>query len=86
MLFRGILSAFSWLSFRLHGRIRREAQHFKFCVASIVTMCEPLTAALLAWILFHEQLGPFGLLGAGCLLGAMSVILLVSGEYTEKGK
>jgi DME family drug/metabolite transporter len=55
-------------------------------VASIVTMCEPLTAALLAWILFREQLDPFGLLGAGCLLGAMSVILLVPGEYTEKGK
>lgn len=47
-------------------------------VASIVTMCEPLTAAILAWILFREQLGPFGLLGAGCLLGAMSVILLAS--------
>ena len=46
-------------------------------VASIVTMCEPLTAALLAWILFHEELGPIGLLGAGLLLGAMAVILLV---------
>jgi DME family drug/metabolite transporter len=55
-------------------------------VASIVTMCEPLTAALLAWILFREQLGPFGLLGAGCLLGAMSVILLVPSKYVEKGK
>jgi drug/metabolite transporter, DME family len=55
-------------------------------VASIVTMCEPLTAALLGWILFREQLGPFGLLGAGCLLGAMSVILLVPRKYTEKGK
>jgi len=45
-------------------------------VASIVTMCEPFTAALLAWILFREQLGPFCLLGAGCLLAAMAVILL----------
>jgi len=45
-------------------------------VASIVTMCEPVTAALLAWILFREELGPFGLLGAGFLLGAMAVILL----------
>ncbi len=43
-------------------------------VASIVTMCEPLTAALLAWILFREELG---LLGTGFLLGAMAVILLV---------
>ena len=55
-------------------------------VASIVTMCEPLTAALLAWILFGEQLGPFGLLGAGCLLVAMAVILLVPSKYVEKGK
>lgn len=46
-------------------------------VASIVTMCEPLTAALLAWILFREELGPLGLLGAGLLLGAMAIILLV---------
>jgi len=47
-------------------------------VASIVTMCEPLTAAVLAWILFREELGPLGLLGAACLLGAMTVIILVS--------
>ncbi len=55
-------------------------------VASIVTMCEPLTAAVLAWILFREELGPFGLLGAGFLLGAMAVILLVPRKYFEKGK
>jgi drug/metabolite transporter, DME family len=55
-------------------------------VASIVTMCEPLTAAVLAWILFHEDLGPFGLLGAGFLLGAMAVLLLVPRKYFEKGK
>jgi drug/metabolite transporter (DMT)-like permease len=55
-------------------------------VASIVTMCEPLTATVLAWILFHEELGPFGLLGAGFLLGAMVVILLVPKKYFEKGK
>lgn len=46
-------------------------------VASIVTMCEPLTAAVLAWILFREELGPFGLLGAGFLLGAMGMILII---------
>lgn len=45
-------------------------------VASIVTMCEPLTAAILAWLLFHEELGPLGLLGACCLLAAMGAILL----------
>lgn len=45
-------------------------------VTSIVTMGEPLTAAVLAWLLFHEQLGPIALLGAGLLLGAMATILL----------
>jgi DME family drug/metabolite transporter len=45
-------------------------------IASIVSMCEPLTAAVLAWLLFHEELGPIGLLGAVGLLGAMLVILL----------
>lgn len=45
-------------------------------VVSIVTLCEPLAAALLAWIFFHEQLGWHGLLGAALLLGAMALILL----------
>src|SRR2546421_10881234 len=52
-------------------------------VASIVTMCEPLTAAVLAWILFREDLGPFGLLGAGFLLGAMTIIMLAPRRYFE---
>ncbi len=46
-------------------------------VVSIVTLFEPLTAAMLAWILFREELGPLGLLGAALLLGAMALILLV---------
>jgi drug/metabolite transporter, DME family len=52
-------------------------------LASIVTMFEPLTAAVLAWLLFHEVLGPAGLLGAGLLLGAMAIILLVPKKYFE---
>ncbi|QBD80866.1 EamA family transporter [Ktedonosporobacter rubrisoli] len=47
-------------------------------VVSIVTLCEPLTAALLAWLLFHEELGLLGLLGAVLMLGAMLLILLTS--------
>ena len=46
-------------------------------VVSIVTLFEPLTAAILAWIFFGEELGPLGLLGALLLLGAMALILLV---------
>jgi len=45
-------------------------------IVSIVTLCEPLAAAVLAWILFHEQLGLPGLLGAALLLAAMALILL----------
>lgn len=45
-------------------------------VVSIVTLCEPLTAALLAWLLFHEQLNLFGLLGAGLLLGTLLLLAL----------
>jgi drug/metabolite transporter, DME family len=43
-------------------------------VASVVTLVEPLTASVLAWLLFDEQLGPLALIGAGLLLGA--VVLL----------
>jgi DME family drug/metabolite transporter len=43
-------------------------------VASVLTLVEPLTAAVLAWLLFDEQLGPLALVGAGLLLAA--VVLL----------
>lgn len=43
-------------------------------IVSIVTLCEPLTAALLAWLLFGEQLGGIGILGAALLLGAILVL------------
>lgn len=46
-------------------------------MASILTMCEPLTAAILARVLLGEELGMFGLLGAGCMLGAMAIILFM---------
>jgi DME family drug/metabolite transporter len=49
--------------------------------ASIIAMCEPLTAAVLSWLFFHEELGPFGLLGASCLLIAMTVILLAPQKH-----
>ncbi|MDQ2888333.1 MAG: DMT family transporter [Chloroflexota bacterium] len=49
-------------------------------VVSIVTLLEALTAALLAWLLFHEELGPLGLVGAALLLGAMALILIVPAQ------
>lgn len=45
-------------------------------VVSIVTLFEPLTAALLAWVLFREELGLPGVLGALLFMGAMALILL----------
>jgi drug/metabolite transporter, DME family len=47
-------------------------------VASIATLIEPLTSTVLAWLLFDEQLGPLGVIGAALLLGAIG--LLYRGE------
>jgi DME family drug/metabolite transporter len=42
--------------------------------ATLVTLLEPLTAALLAWALFGERLGPLGLAGAALLLLSLAVL------------
>jgi len=44
-------------------------------IVGTATLCEPLTAALLAWLLFHETLGAGGIGGAVLLLGAMGAML-----------
>lgn len=44
--------------------------------ATMVTLLEPLTATLLAWLLFGERLGPLGLLGAGLLGLALAMLAL----------
>lgn len=51
-------------------------------VTSIVTLCEPLTSAVLAWIFFGERLGPLGLLGAFLLLSA--ILLLAKKKESPK--
>jgi len=43
-------------------------------VASIAALSEPLTATLLAWLVFDERLGALGLIGAGLLVGAMVLL------------
>jgi DME family drug/metabolite transporter len=43
-------------------------------VASIITLIEPLTATVLAWLLFGERLSVVGLFGAGVLLGAIGLL------------
>jgi drug/metabolite transporter, DME family len=49
-------------------------RHTTATVASIVTLIEPLTATVLAWLLFGERLGPLGLLGAALLVSAIAVL------------
>jgi DME family drug/metabolite transporter len=48
-------------------------------VASIVSLLEPLTATVLAWLVFGERLGTWGLLGAVLLLGALLRLLYTGG-------
>jgi drug/metabolite transporter, DME family len=43
-------------------------------VASIVTLVEPLTAAILGWLIFDERLGPLAFVGAALLVGAMLIL------------
>jgi DME family drug/metabolite transporter len=47
-------------------------------MVSIITLCEPLTAALLAWLLFREELSWLGLLGAGLLLASLGILVFPS--------
>ncbi len=44
-------------------------------VASIATLLEPLTGAMLAWAIFDERLGWNGLRGAALLLAALLILL-----------
>lgn len=52
-------------------------------LTSILTLCEPLTAAILAWILFGERLGLLGIVGALLLLG--TILLLARSESQGAG-
>lgn len=54
-------------------------------VASLVTLLEPLTAALLAYLLFGERLGPLGLLGAFLLLGSLVALYRGAGGRRADG-
>lgn len=47
-------------------------------LTSILTLVEPLTAAILAWIIFGERLSLLGIVGALLLLG--TIFLLARGE------
>jgi DME family drug/metabolite transporter len=57
-----------------YAMYQRGLRHLPASTATILTLAEPLTAALLAWALFGERLGPVGLAGGALLLG--SIVLL----------
>ncbi len=48
-------------------------------VASIGALAEPLTASVLAVLIFGEQMGTLGLLGAALLVGAMLLLYMNHG-------
>jgi drug/metabolite transporter, DME family len=53
--------------------------------AAIVSLLEPLTSTLLAWLLLGEQLGALSLLGAALLLSAMAIVFRATGAATIDG-
>ncbi|WP_289501200.1 DMT family transporter [Gloeocapsopsis sp. IPPAS B-1203] len=51
-------------------------RHTTATIASIATLLEPLTATILAWWFFGEQIGAIGLLGAAMLVIASGLLYL----------
>jgi DME family drug/metabolite transporter len=56
---------------------QRGLQDVSAMTASIVTLLEPLTAAVIAWILFDERLGMLGWIGGGLLIAAITLLSVV---------
>lgn len=69
LLHLGLLPTALGYVFFFHGLRFTEA-----AVASIVNLLEPLTSTILAWLLFGEQLGSRGIVGAALLLSAMAIL------------
>jgi DME family drug/metabolite transporter len=57
-----------------YAMYQRGLRHLPASTATILTLAEPLTAAVLAWALFAEALSPLALAGAALLL--VSIVLL----------
>jgi DME family drug/metabolite transporter len=53
---------------------QRGLQEVTASMASIVTLIEPLIAAILAWIFFDERLGVWGILGGALLIGSIGIL------------
>lgn len=52
-------------------------------IATIIALLEPLTGALLAWLLLSERLGATGIAGAALLLAAMGIVMRSQRETAE---
>src|SRR5262249_17089191 len=48
-------------------------------MSAIISLLEPLTSTLLAWLILGERLGSVGLFGAALLLSAMVIVFRTSG-------
>ena len=55
-------------------------------VASIVTMLEPLIAALLAWIILQERLGLWGWVGGALLMASIALLTATSIKRSSPGR
>lgn len=85
-LWRGVpfdLSAEGWLLVVYLGvapaalaslMFQRGLRHVPATTATVVILVEPLTAALLAWRLFGERLGPVGAVGGALLIASILVL------------
>jgi DME family drug/metabolite transporter len=51
-------------------------------IATIIGFIEPLTASVLAYLLFDERLSSTGLLGAILLVGAMLIVWRTTGRQS----
>ncbi len=64
----GIPTALAYVAFQIGMRSTPAM------LTSILTFCEPLTAAMLAWLFFGERLSVLGMVGALLLLGTIGLL------------
>jgi DME family drug/metabolite transporter len=62
---------------------QRGLQDVNAADASIVTLLEPLIAAILAAYLFDERLGVLGWIGAGLLIGSIAVLTMTASSRSD---
>jgi DME family drug/metabolite transporter len=68
-----------------YGLFLAGLRHTSATVASVVTLIEPLTSTLLAWLLFGERLGMLGLVGGGLLFGAIGLLYWGAAQPAMRG-